>query len=442
MRRPSPTLFRQNLVLFVALIMFGQLTTSLLFFHFSQRPRMEVFAAIAAHQLVTTKNTLSALPQSARTIYLEQMNTGGPLTISNRAPDEITAAPIGVARLVLRMLRTDLEGSSIDIDLASGQEHRLTAHWVDAGVAYYATLPELPLAAGSASVWISVSAVVGLLSLAGALLVQRHLNRPLDLLVAAARQVGRGEAPTRLAEDGPREIATLAQGFNRMVDDLRDIEQQRTLMLAGVSHDLRTPLTKMRLVLGILEGQLEPELAAQMERGVADMDRLIEQFLDFARVDSDEALVALDLGLLVHEALASSALEDTAEVTLSSAAAGPVMLTGRRQMLKRLLTNLFDNARKYGAIDPERPLLIEISASAEQVSLRLQDHGPGFDSTDQVDLIRPFVRGSSGEQVPGAGLGLAIVARIVALHNGQLRLARAAGGGALVTISLPQGINA
>ena len=190
------------------------------------------------------------------------------------------------------MLRSDLEGSSIDIDLGAGQQrHRLIAHWVDAQLKLTTQrLPEVPLAAGSPVVWVSVSMTVGLLSLAGALLIQRHLNRPLDQLVARGAP-GRPGSDTRarLAEDGPREIATLAQGFNRMVDDLRDIEQQRTLMLAGVSHDLRTPLTKMRLVLGILEGKLEPELAAQMERGVADMDRLLEQFLDFARIDSDEA---------------------------------------------------------------------------------------------------------------------------------------------------------
>ena len=400
MNSKHASLFGQNLMLFVALIMFGQLSASLLFFHFSQRPRMEVFAAIAAHQLVTTKNTLNALPETARTIYLQQMNKGGPLAISNTSPGEIAPAPIGVTRLVLHMLRSDLEGSAIDIDLAAGQQRHLIAHWVDAGVGYYATLPELPLAAGSPSVWVSVSAIIGLLSLAGALLIQRHLNRPLNELVAAARQVGRGQVPARLVEDGPREIATVAQGFNRMVDDLRDIEQQRTLMLAGVSHDLRTPLTKMRLVLGILEGKLEPDLAAQMERGVADMDRLLEQFLDFARVDSDEASVALDLGMLVREALVSTGLEDAAELTVSGQPDTPVMVTARRQMLRRLLTNLFDNARKYGAIGQKAPLLIDIFVSPTHVSLRLRDHGPGFNSTDQFDLTRPFVRGSSGERNP------------------------------------------
>jgi two-component system osmolarity sensor histidine kinase EnvZ len=434
----SPTLFRQNLVLFVALILFGQLTTSLLFFHFSQRPRMELFAAIAAHQLVTTKNTLHALPEEARSIYLGESNRGGVVSIST-SPGEIGAAPFGVTRLVLRMLRADLEGSSIDIGLASGQQRHLVAHWVDGSTSYYATLPEIPLAAGSASVWVAVSVMLGLLSLAGALLIQRHLNRPLNQLIAAARQVGSGQQPARLAEDGPREIATLAQGFNRMVDDLRDIEQQRTLMLAGVSHDLRTPLTKMRLVLGILEGTLEPELAAQMERGISDMDRLLEQFLDFARIDSEEEGVALDLGVLVQEALTSTGLEGAAVLSYKDGASAPVMLRGRRQMLKRLLTNLFDNARKYGAIGEKMPLLVEISTSVRQVALTLRDHGPGFDRTDQGVLTQPFVRGADTGQTPGAGLGLAIVARIVALHHGQLRLGRAPQGGALVEVLLPQG---
>ncbi len=438
MMRPSATLFRQNLVLFVALILFGQLTTSLLFFHFSQRPRMEVFAAIAAHQLITTKNTLHALPQQERSIYLSETNQGGVLSISTSPQGDTRAAPFGVARLVLRMLQTDLDGSAIDIDLANGEERHLVAHWVDGPTGYYATLPQIPLAAGSASVWVLVSAMVGLLSLAGALLVQRHLNRPLDQLVAAARLVGRGQEPPRLAEDGPREIATLARGFNRMVDDLRDIEQQRTLMLAGVSHDLRTPLTKMRLVLGILEGQLETELAAQMERGINDMDRLLGQFLDFARIDSAEQVTVLDLAQLVAEALVSSGLEDASQVCFPDGAAAPVMMSGRREMLRRLLTNLFDNARKYGAVGPKAPLFVTISASAQELRLTLRDHGPGFAGSDQGDLTRPFVRGSASGQTPGAGLGLAIVARIVALHHGELSLARAPQSGALIEVILPR----
>jgi two-component system osmolarity sensor histidine kinase EnvZ len=432
MNQRTPTLFRQNLGLFIALILFGQISASAVFFLFAQRPRMEVFTEIAARNIVTVKNTLAALPVDARVIYLQQINQGGALEISTRAPDGVSSEGRGVAKMVMRMLSDDLKGSGVAVSMIGRPERRLVATWQEGTTSYWATFPELPLAAGSASVWIALTIVIGLLSLAGAWLIEKHLHRPLDELVQAVRRVGAGAKPEPLAEDGPREIATLAAGFNRMVSDLGAIEQQRVLMLAGVSHDLRTPLTKMRLALGILEGTIEPGLQQQMERGVEEMDRLVGQFLDFARLESEEPAQPIELRPLILECiepeLAAMAAVNTEELA-------DVELDGRPHMLQRLATNLIDNACKYGRVDAAHPLVIKAHRQGANVELTFRDHGPGF-GHDSDHLIRPFVRGS-GAMLPGSGLGLAIVARIVAMHQGSLELISRSDGGE-VRIVLPE----
>jgi two-component system osmolarity sensor histidine kinase EnvZ len=432
MRRSQPTLFRQNVGLLVALIVFSQLSAAGLFFYFSQKPRIEVFTLIAARNIATVKNTVAALPPEARAIYLAQINQGEAIQIGTHPPEGAQVEPRGLAKMVVGMLTKDLEKSAISVGLIERPERRLVASWHQDGASYWVTFPELPLAPGSPLVWLSLSMVVGLLSLAGAWLIEKHLHRPLDELVQAVRRVGTGAKPLPLAEDGPREIAALAAGFNRMVADLSAIEQQRVLMLAGVSHDLRTPLTKMRLALGILEAQIEPELLQQMVRGIEDMDRLVGQFLDFARVDSDESEQQVDLRLLVAECLEHSRLApDQVDVGAMHA----TDLVCRPQMMRRLVTNLIDNAFKYGRIDAAHRLVIETDALADRVVLSFRDHGPGF-AESVATLTRPFVRGAD-VTAPGSGLGLAIVARIVALHHGTLELNSHTGGGQ-VRIELPK----
>ena len=431
MKHGQRTLFRQNLGLFVALIAFGQISASGLFFYFSQKPRMEMFALIAARNIATVKNTIAALPADTRPIYLQQLNRGEAVQIDTHPPDGALVEPRGVARMIVGMLANDLANSGIAVSLVGRSERRLVASWHQGSDAYWVTFPELPLAAGSPSVWISLSVVVGLLSLAGAWLIEKHLHRPLDDLVQAVRRVGTGARPLPLSEDGPREIATLAAGFNRMVADLAAIEEQRVLMLAGVSHDLRTPLTKMRLTLGILEGEIEPELLQQMVRGIEDMDRLVGQFLDFARVDSDEPKQRVDLRQMVAECIEASRLTSDEVETGALHATG---LLCRPEMMRRLVSNLLDNASKYGHINPSQPLMIESKTRPGWVVLLFRDHGPGFAESAET-LTRPFVRGS-GVTLPGSGLGLAIVARIVALHQGQLTLRTGPQGGEVV-IELP-----
>jgi two-component system osmolarity sensor histidine kinase EnvZ len=270
-----------------------------------------------------------------------------------------------------------------------------------------------------------------LLALMGALAIQRHLNRPLERVVAAAGELARGAAPHPLPEDGPSETASLARSFNQLVASLTRADRERALMLAGVSHDLRTPLAKLRLGVEIVRDRIEPELVASMERSVAEMDSIVGQFLDFARSAADEPAVSGDLNALARDVAAACADHgQTVQLDLGT----PPALRMRPQALRRAIVNLVENAFRHG----RAPVRLRTGRDAGWAWIDVLDDGDGI-AADQVDALRqPFRRaGSSRSGAPGAGLGLAIVERIAREHGGTLELTPAQPRGWCARLKLP-----
>jgi two-component system osmolarity sensor histidine kinase EnvZ len=296
---------------------------------------------------------------------------------------------------------------------------------------YWLMIPSERISRGGVAGWIGWGIATGLLSLLGAYLLVFGITRPLKALEQAARTVGRGELPPPLAEKGPDEIVAVANAFNQMSRDLTQLESDRALILAGVSHDLRTPLSRLRL--GIeLSGATQEDVSA-MGADIDEMDRIIGQFLDFARDAQTEAQEACDLCALLHE-IADSYVRRGMQVNLDCGKVSPQML--RTQSMRRAITNLIDNAWRYAGED--KPVDVRLSAHQQSVSIDVADCGPGI-PPDQVErLKRPFTRlEEARSNVRGSGLGLAIVERIIKLHDGKLELLPRPDGGLLARISLP-----
>jgi two-component system osmolarity sensor histidine kinase EnvZ len=224
--------------------------------------------------------------------------------------------------------------------------------------------------------------------------------------------------PAPLPEKGPAEIRTVNQSFNRMVADLGKLEQDRAVLLAGISHDLRTPLTRLRLELEI--NDLPEETRAAMAGDIEQMDSIVRQFLDYARSEPQQPAEDIDLSSLVQEALAHARLDATLQMDIAS----DVHVSGYRTELVRALDNLLTNASRYGRdADGALTLDVRLTRAQREAVLEVADHGTGI-APEHIDrLLRPFERGDSARSGgTGAGLGLAIVDRIARLHRARFEL--------------------
>ncbi|HPV22640.1 MAG TPA: ATP-binding protein [Casimicrobium sp.] len=258
----------------------------------------------------------------------------------------------------------------------------------------------------------------------------RRLSRPLADLADAVDKVAVGKRPDPLPENGPTEIARVAQNVNRMAANLERLERDRGTMLAGISHDIRTPLTRLRLAseMAVSDAQSRDEMAADID----EIDRIVTQFLDFARGNPKEAPTRIDL----REALA--AIEQKA-----ASRSVPVLWTSGEQAVfvntypaafERMLMNLIENAHRYG----KPPVELQLRRDGVMAEIDVLDAGAGVAPEDVERLKQPFVRGDQARGgAMGAGLGLALVERLAQWHGGNFDLLPRSGGGTIARLRLP-----
>ncbi len=276
---------------------------------------------------------------------------------------------------------------------------------------------------------------IGLLSTAAAWIFVSQLNLPLKRLVYAARQIGQGRSVRLPVSDTPSEMTELYRAFNQMAEDVEQAGRERELMLAGVSHDLRTPLTRLRLSLELMPN--DAELTEEMVRDIEDMDAILDQFLAFIRDGRDEPVEPTDLGELIREVV--QPYNQHAETVRLCVEPIPVLAL-RRVSIKRLLVNLIENALRYGGHGVELEAHCSGDPNAPYVVISVLDRGTGIDPREMSEIFNPFIRGDRARGGKGAGLGLAIVKRIAAQHGGVVELRNRSGGGLEARVSLPLGL--
>ena len=288
----------------------------------------------------------------------------------------------------------------------------------------------LPQGAPSVSWQFIISmGLMGLIVLAVSVWAVRRLTAPLGMLSAAADRLGRDVTSEPLAEAGTIEMRHAARAFNRMQERLRRLIESRTQMLAALSHDLRTPLTLLRLR---AEDVADADERDKMLGTIGEMDEMIGTTLAFARDEvRAEPRRRVDIA-----ALLTSIVDDMADAGLpvTMAPAAPMIHECQPGALKRAITNLLDNAVKYG-----KRAEAAIAAAANAIEITIDDDGPGIPEAELPRVFQPFYRveESRNRDTGGTGLGLAIAQSIVQAHGGELTLANRPGGGLRASIRLP-----
>jgi len=434
------TLFGRNLLLIAALILFVELGIALVFSQMVQQPRAVRTAELVRQQAQALRGALLAMNPAQRAAFVARLERdGNPDLVLNQQPAGLTESRHLLVRAFLARLTERLPG--YEIAWQELPERRLWLRTDVDGAPYWLGFDARAMLGNVSALFVAVSIVAGLMAALGAALIQRHINRPLNALADAAggvaARLGSAQLEPINIPSAPQEIARVAASFNSMLRDLGTAEQERVLMLAGVSHDLRTPLSKLRLATELLSPHAEPELIESMKRNIAAADAVIGQFIDFARIGSDEALHLCDVDELAHDIARCT---DPTRVRVEPGT--PPALLCRPVALRRAVLNLVENALRYAA--PEQPdaaaqVVLRTGFDGTTIVIAVLDSGPGVPAAELERLRQPFARlDRSRSGHPGAGLGLAIVERIARLHHGELLLGNHAEGGFEAQIRLPQ----
>jgi two-component system osmolarity sensor histidine kinase EnvZ len=333
-----------------------------------------------------------------------------------------------VAREVQGALDADLKRPYF-LDNSLGGDQLLIEIQLGDGEVMEAWVPYLRLTFGSSLAYVLAQVGLALVLFGLAIWFMRRELVPIEHLGVAADALGKGrDVPDFAISGGTREVRNAATAFQTMRIRLQRSIQQRTEMLAGVSHDLRTPLTRMKLSLAMLPDAPE---ARELDNDVADMQRMIEGYLAFARGEGDEDPIPSDLSEILED-VAAGARRDNADISVSWQ--GDMNVQLRPIAIKRCITNLVSNALRHGNRAEIRAVRGKTS-----VEITVDDDGPGIPPERHEDVFRPFVRLDESRNVDtgGSGLGLTIARDIARSHGGDVSLGTSPLGGLRVVVRLP-----
>jgi two-component system osmolarity sensor histidine kinase EnvZ len=432
-RTPALSLFARSFALIALLMLFSVLAWLGVYTHFEREPRAQQLA----HWVITSVNVvrpalLNAEP-SKRLALLIELARKDDIRIYPLQPEDVLE-PLPASPLIDSLTAKIRAGLAANTRFA-GSVEGTPGFWVSfaihEGDEYWLRLPMDHVLPPISRAWLGWAAASLLLALASAWAAVAYLTRPLGRLSHAARAVARGQAVPLLDERGPPEIAGVSQAFNHMAQTLATVEADRALSLAGISHDLRTPLTRLRLELELCA--LDEATRQAMIADLGDMDNIIGQFIDYARGSDDEPRQDIALLPLLEE-LAERFGHRGADITLEAATLPDI--NGKPLALRRALSNLLQNALQYAGA--EHPITLAARSLPDQIEIEVRDRGPGVDTGALENLKRAFVRGDAARSnASGSGLGLAIVERIARDHGGTLQLLPREGGGLVARMTLP-----
>lgn len=426
---PEGMFGRTLLIVAVLLVSVGGMAVPLADFFFNEaRARRLAELELNRARLVATAYRLVPAPERER--FARELRSAQGIGI---AAQPVSSSP-SPARGFVGVLVTEIQGRignnrSVRLGGLQGQP----GLWINTGTATDALwifLPRPPPVETLIWPWFASAAIAIVLALLGAAAIVWRINRPLRELTAAAQHLARGESPPLLAVQGPREVKTLSAVFNRMNTELMRLDDDRKLLLAGVSHDVRTPLTRLRLALEALPEPVDRAIKQGAIADVEDIDAILDHFLSFVRAADDQTRVQGNLDELV--AAVCDRYERSGKAVRCELGGLP-LVHFYPLGLRRLLMNLIDNAVKHGGGHAR----VCTRQANDRAIIEVLDRGPGIPDTDIARMLQPFQRLDSARGASGAGLGLAIAERMARQHGGALRLHNRADGGLAVIVELP-----
>jgi len=399
-------------------------------------PRAVQAAAQIAGLVNLSRAALKQADGINRVALVKSMGQQGTIRVAPREPGD-KVEPFEVDRFtrrVSRELRTVLGPDAEVARSVNGQPGLWVSfsierdpYWLQADASQTG-----PLTGGTWFVWIGIAFLA---TLVGSVAIARLINKPLKQLSFAASRIREGDLDSRLDENTlTSEIREVNMGFNRMARELARVEEDRAVMLAGISHDLRTPLARLRLETEM--SVFDEEAKRNMAMDIDQLDAIIDKFMDYARPGETQMRPVHVSQLIDREA---AAFRDPAQIRITSRVAIDLKVMADEVELGRVFANLFENARRYGRGTNTGIAEVAVSyvRTGPWVIVTVRDHGPGVAPEKIAQLTTPFFRGDAARTAAtGAGLGLAIVEKAMQRMGGSLELTNAPDGGLMAHIRL------
>lgn len=438
------TLFPKNLLnrlilIIASLIIVSQLITIKVFDYFEMEPRAESMAQEISTIVKYTKAAIQNAYPSTRLDLLQSLSKMSDVKIVpayyfeniKPLPDEIFLS------MVVKKIKQDLGEDTI----VTLNHYDIPGIWVSFEIGdglFWAVIPRNVFDRPFPWHWIGWGIVVFLVSISGAYFLTTRINKPLNLLISATSKLKKGLPFKKIPEDTATEFKEVTKAFNEMASNLAKSENERRFIMGSVSHDIRTPLTRMKLSLEMLPKK-SAFLKESMDQDIDEINQIINQFLDFVRGFDDEPISSLNFGNFLTELKKQHTILGhdlrISKITRSKDIPKNLFIDVRPLAFKRLFNNLINNGVKFSKSNK-----IELVAKLynEKIVINVLDNGPGIPKSQREKLLEPFerldqARGSIG----GSGLGLAIANRIVMVHNGKLELINRRTGGLNVKLTFP-----
>ena len=306
-------------------------------------------------------------------------------------------------------------------------EKRVIVQIEKEGGIYEFTIPRRNVYATNSHIFLVWMVISSLLLVSVAVIFMRQQIKPIEKLSKAAQQFGLGKKMENFKPSGATEVRRAAEAYLKMQERIERFIEQRTLMLAGVSHDLRTPLTRLKLQLEMLS---DDKTNIELLSDVNEMQKMLENYLDFAEDVTREKAIKTDLKQMIKEIINSESIENKV-IEFNVKNDKPIFFECRAIAMKRCITNLLNNACSYGD-----NIRVALEKKKDVIDISIEDNGPGIDKTDYDKAIKPFIRldSSRNQNIPGSGLGLSISQDITSNHGGKLIMSRSNLGGLKVQL--------
>ena len=425
-------------MLIAALLVISQVFSLKIFDLYEREPRAETLAEEIATIVKFTKASISAASPNKRLQLLNELDgTGNVRIYPANYFEKIEPIPEDpFLELVVSKIGKKLpQGTLIAVN-----HYGIDGIWVSFDInnnPFWVSIPKSIADRPFPWHWVGWGTIIAILTLVAAYATTKRISRPINRLIEAADQVRKGHAVDKLPLDSVDEFKELSIAFNEMIDNLAKINSERRFLLASVSHDIRTPLTRIRIATEMLPDGSE-ELKKSMEEDMQELNEILNKFLDFARGFNDEPKNPVNIGRLLKEIQTKHASMGQnftlKKKNIKTEIPKKLFLDIRPLAFQRCLDNLINNAFYYS----NDKVLVQATLNEESLSISIIDNGPGIPEEQKAQLLKPFervdeARGNTG----GCGLGLTIADRIAKSHDGKLELINIKKGGLEAKITIP-----